>query len=193
MAQVLVLPVSRRFYRSCSQGICRARSLRPAAARRHTGAVLGEGVTIPRYGGSPALCVEVGTRLERTTHCKPERNLHRLASASVSCTARQASADSTLESVTWQLTLVGRLHAVMWTALGRQRPFASAQTILALLRVCAASVGKLWSALGRVRSVAPSHPACCAACAAGHHGCMLACQAPICGACSRHNFAFGIA
>ena len=45
----------------------------------------------------------------------------------------------------------------------------------------------------KIRSVAPLCPACCAAFAAGHHGCSLTCQAPICLACSRHTAANGIA
>ena len=45
----------------------------------------------------------------------------------------------------------------------------------------------------KIRSVAPLCPACRAALAAGHHGCALTCQAPICRACSRHTAANGIA
>jgi hypothetical protein len=45
----------------------------------------------------------------------------------------------------------------------------------------------------KIRSVAPLCPACCAAFAAGHHGCSLTCQAPICLACSRHTTLNGIA
>jgi hypothetical protein len=36
----------------------------------------------------------------------------------------------------------------------------------------------------KIRSVAPLCPTCSAAFAAGHHGCALTCQAPICLACS---------
>ncbi len=43
------------------------------------------------------------------------------------------------------------------------------------------------------RSVAPLCPTCCAAFAAGHHGCALTCQAPICSASSRHAGFHGIA
>lgn len=42
MAQVLVLPVSRRFHYSCPRVVRHARPLRPGAARRHTGAALGK-------------------------------------------------------------------------------------------------------------------------------------------------------
>jgi hypothetical protein len=43
------------------------------------------------------------------------------------------------------------------------------------------------------RSVAPLCPTCCAAFAAGHHGCALTCQAPICSVSSRHAGFHGIA
>jgi len=61
-------------------------------------------------------------------------------------------------------------------------------------------VADLWGQLGvpwwtagqrrrKIRSVAPLCPACRATLAAGHHGCALTCQAPICRACSSHTAA----
>jgi len=45
----------------------------------------------------------------------------------------------------------------------------------------------------KIRSVAPLCPTCCAAFAAGHHGCALTCQAPIYQASSRPIVLNGIA
>jgi transposase-like protein len=56
-----------------------------------------------------------------------------------------------------------------------------------------AAAGKTIQRGRRIRSVAPLCPACGAALAAGHHGCALACQAPISKACSRHSSLHGIA
>ena len=47
--------------------------------------------------------------------------------------------------------------------------------------------------VGKVRSVAPLCPAYVAVLTAGHHGCALACQAPILKACLLHNLSCGIA
>jgi hypothetical protein len=46
-------------------------------------------------------------------------------------------------------------------------------------RACGGSVSALARDVVRARSGAPLFPACRAACAAGHHGCALACGAPI--------------
>ena len=66
----------------------------------------------------------------------------------------------------------------------------SAQTLSRSHDVRRRGASQCWR---KIRSVAPLCPACCAARAAGHHGCARKCQAPICLAGSRHTAANGIA
>jgi hypothetical protein len=82
------------------------------------------------------------------------------------------------------------------------RAYATAVRIYRYQHSCSytkamADVGKklstLFSAGEKIRSVAPLCPTCDAVLAAGHHGCALTCQAPICLAYSRHTALNGIA
>ena len=50
-----------------------------------------------------------------------------------------------------------------------------------------------WFALGKSGQPRPYVRPTVRGCAAGHHGCALACQAPFCRACSWHETAIGIA
>ena len=87
----------------------------------------------------------------------------------------------------------------MWTAVGGQQPFSAstAHSIAAIMPFFRHKTAVAFAILRQIRwksrSVAPLCPACIAAFAAGHHGCSLACQAPIWFACSRHITSIGFA